>query len=361
MIPPQDPARCGRSGAPFGDLAPEWAPALEAARQAPVTMVIGPGDVGKSTLAAALASALHAEGRVVGVVDADVGQSALGPPTTIALGRVRGPLAGLGDAELLAMHFVGATSPAANPVGTVVGTARMVSRARALGMERVVVDTSGLVAGDLGQTLKHAKIELLAPDLVVALQRAGECEAILSPWRAASRPRIVRLAPPAAARVRRAEERRRFREEALARYFKGAGRLTLDLTRVVLRRPALFLGRPLPEPLLVAAAEVVGQPLLWAERRDGEVAALVAEPLSPEETRALAGLLGAGSVAVHALADLVGVLAGLHDAEGETLGLAVVHDLTLTPPALHVTSPVTTPPAAVTIGRARWSGTPGNA
>jgi polynucleotide 5'-hydroxyl-kinase GRC3/NOL9 len=341
--------------APDRRLAPEWAPALEAARRAPVTVIIGSGDVGKSTLAAALASALHAEGRVVGVVDADVGQSALGPPTTIALGRVRGPLAGPGDAELLALHFVGATSPAANLVGTVVGTARMVSRARALGMEHVVVDTSGLVAGDLGQTLKQAKIELLAPDLVVALQRAGECEPILAPWRSASRPRIVRLAPPAAARVRRPEERRRYREEALARYFAGARPLTLDLTRVVLRRPALFLGPALPEPLLLAAAELVGQRVLWAERRGGEVAVLATEPLSTEQTRSLAGLLGAGSVTAHALTDLVDALAGLHDAEGETLGLAVVREVTLRPPALHVMTPVTTPPAAVTIGRARWS------
>lgn len=338
----------------MADLPPEWGPALEAARRAPVTVIIGPGDVGKSTLAAALAGALHADGRKVGVVDADVGQSSLGPPTTIALGRVRGPLAGLADAELVAMHFVGATSPAANLVGTVVGTARMVSRARALGMEHVVVDTSGLVAGDLGQTLKQAKIEVVAPDLVVALQRAGECEAILSPWRAASRPRIVRLAPPAAARVRRAEERRRYREQALTRYFEGARRLTLDLTRVVLRRPALFLGPPLSEPLLAAAAEVVGQPLLWAERRDGEVAVLAAQPLSPEQARALAGLLGTATVTGYALAELVDALAGLHDAEGETLGLARVHDLTVAPPALHVTSPVTAPPAAVTIGRARW-------
>ncbi|HXG05133.1 MAG TPA: Clp1/GlmU family protein [Candidatus Binatia bacterium] len=317
-------------------------------------MVIGPGDVGKSTLAAALASALHAEGREVGVVDADVGQSALGPPTTVALGRVRRPLARLGEADLLAMHFVGVTSPAANLMGTVVGAGRMVQRARALGLERVVVDTSGLVVGDLGRALKQAKIDLLAPDLIVALQRAGECEPILRPWHSASRPRIVRLAPTAAARVRRAEERRRYREDALAAYFAGAQRRTLDLTRVVLRWPALFLGAPLPEALVAAGAEAIGQPLLWAEHRNGEVAVLAAGALAPVQARALATLFGAGPVTAYAREELIDALAGLHDADGETLGLGVVRAITTAPPSLEIVSPVKGAPAAVTIGRARW-------
>ncbi len=319
-------------------------------------MVIGPGDVGKTTLAAALATALFAEGYTVGVVDADVGQSALGPPTTVALGRVTRPLAHLGEAELAALYFVGATSPAGNLTGALVGTARLVARARALGLERVVVDTSGLIGGDLGQTLKQAKIELVAPDVIVSLERAGECEAILRPWRSASRPRILRLRPPAAARVRRAEERRRYREAALARYFAGARGSRLDLGRVVLRRPALFVGEPLPPAVLADAADAVGVRLLWGERRGDEVAVLAAEPLTPLQTRALAGRLGPGPVAAYALADLQDAVVGLHDAEGETLGLGIVREVELAPPALHVLTPVTAAPAAVTVGRVRWRG-----
>src|SRR5438046_8754780 len=89
----------------------------------------------------------------------------------------------------------------------------MVTRARAQGIARVLVDTGGLIAGDLGRTLKQAKIDLLDPDLVICLARGGECEAVLRPYRVAARPRIVRLAPSPAARSRNAETRRRYRSE----------------------------------------------------------------------------------------------------------------------------------------------------
>jgi len=90
-----------------------------------------------------------------------------------------------------------------------------VTRARAQGIARVLVDTGGLIAGDLGRTLKQAKIDLLDPDLVICLARGGECEAVLRPYRVGARPRIVRLAPSPAARSRNAEMRRRYRDEAL--------------------------------------------------------------------------------------------------------------------------------------------------
>src|SRR5919204_393077 len=114
-------------------------------------LVIGASDVGKTTLVTQLASALSQRGAPVGVVDADLGQSAIGPPTTVGLGRVRAPLTRLSDAEMLAMHFVGVTSPAANLSGALAGARRMVERARAVGLAPIVVDTSGLVAGEMGR------------------------------------------------------------------------------------------------------------------------------------------------------------------------------------------------------------------
>ena len=58
-----------------------------AVADAAVTVVIGEVNSGKTTLVARLASALFARGRSVGVLDADVGQSEIGPPTTVGLGR----------------------------------------------------------------------------------------------------------------------------------------------------------------------------------------------------------------------------------------------------------------------------------
>jgi polynucleotide 5'-hydroxyl-kinase GRC3/NOL9 len=194
--------------------------------------VLGESDTGKTSLVTYLASALHRAGRSVAVVDADVGQSEIGPPTTVGLGVPRGPLERLADAEVRGLAFVGATSPAAHLRMTVAATGRMAERARRLGVEHVLVDTSGLVQGVIGRLLKRDKIDRVAPDVVVCLQRDGECEHILDALAAGPRP-ILRLAAGRGARRRSPLERRRRREAAFAAYFADAARVELDLGRIV--------------------------------------------------------------------------------------------------------------------------------
>lgn len=316
-----------------------------------MTLVIGPTEAGKSTLVAEMARGLCARGLRVGIVDADLGQSEIGPPTTIGLGRAHAQLARLADAELLALHFVGATSAARNVLGTVVGVRRMLDRARALGFDRVLVDTSGLVAGDLGRALKHAKIDVVDPDLVIGL--ADECAHILHPYERRHRPAIVRLPPLAAPRRRSAEERRRWRAQALARHLATARLQSLDLRRVALKQPALLIGAPLTAAEVAAAERAAGCGILWAERRDVDIAVVTERRLSAVEARDVAAALG-GPVASHALAEIVGMLAGVEDADGATLGIAVVRALDVTTLTLTVDTAVPADAVAVvTVGTER--------
>jgi polynucleotide 5'-hydroxyl-kinase GRC3/NOL9 len=215
---------------------PEWQGAIRRAAQVGVTMVVGEGDTGKTTLVTAIANTLLARRRRVAVIDADLGQSEIGPPTTIGLGRVRHPLRRLADAEVIALHFVGVTSPARNLLGTVVGTRRMLDLARAGRFPRIIIDTSGLVSGALGRTLKQAKIDVTDPDLLICLEHAGECDHVAAAY-AGGRPEVMRLPAATAARSRSAEARRRYRQGRLDAYFASARRLALDLRHVRVRGP----------------------------------------------------------------------------------------------------------------------------
>ncbi|MGH7390395.1 MAG: Clp1/GlmU family protein [Candidatus Rokuibacteriota bacterium] len=286
----------------FGDE--RWRGVFEAAADAGVVMVIGESDTGKTTLVTALANAALARGRAVGIIDADPGQSEIGPPTTIGVGRVLAPLGGPADAELIALEFVGATSPARNVLGAVVGVRRALDRARAARLDRIVVDTSGLVAGGLGRVLKQAKIDVLDPDLVVCLERAAECQAIVGPYLAGVRPRVLRMGVSPAVRARSAEERRRHREGRLRAHLASARPAAIDLARVVVRLPG------------------------------GDVVA------APE-----------------ALAQHGGALAGLENEARQTLGLAVVRGLDPAGTTLHVETTVDVARVAgVRIGRERHGG-----
>ena len=235
------------------------AAALAAVAAARVTMVIGGSDTGKTTLVTRLASDLARRGHTVGVVDADLGQSSIGPPTTIGLGRVRAPIERLTQAEVVALEFLGVTSPARCMHETADATARLGAHAFRGGCDRLLVDTCGLVEGDAGRALKRIKIERVAPDLVIALQRADECEAILGAYAGTGRPAIVRL-PAAATTPRSASARRRQRARMLAEHLTGAVPTSFDLTQ--------FEVRSVPWGRGLAVVDIVGM-LVGLDGRDG--------------------------------------------------------------------------------------------
>ncbi|HSR35520.1 MAG TPA: Clp1/GlmU family protein [Anaerolineae bacterium] len=187
-------------------------------------MVVGASDTGKSTLARFLYEESCRRGLRSAYLDADMGQSTLGVPTTLNLA-----LAGeAGDACFppqgpRAAYFVGAVTPRGHMLPTVIGAHRLQQRALSLGADAIVVDTTGLVDQvQGGKALKQWKIELLAPGVVVALQRRRELESILWPLRRDGRVRCVELpvSPYVVARSR--ETRIARRRERLAHYFENA-------------------------------------------------------------------------------------------------------------------------------------------
>jgi polynucleotide 5'-hydroxyl-kinase GRC3/NOL9 len=187
-------------------------------------MIVGASDTGKSALARFLFQELCRQGVRAAYLDADVGQSTLGLPTTLTLALTSGP----GDDRFpplgaRAIWFVGATTPRGHMLPTVIGAHRLQQRALSLGAEAIVVDTTGLVDRTQGgKALKQWKIELLAPGVVIGLQHGRELEPILWPLRRDGRVRCVEL-PVSPYVVERSREARIARRRArLARYFEGA-------------------------------------------------------------------------------------------------------------------------------------------
>ncbi|MCB2223856.1 MAG: AAA family ATPase [Actinobacteria bacterium] len=147
-------------------------------RRRGVVMLIGAPNTGKTTLARRIVAAAASAGRTAAYIDADVDQSTTGPPACIGLHLVGGPddAADLHRAD--AMQFVGSITPEGLVLQQVAATAALVDRARREA-DLVVVDTSGVVSGVIGQTLKYHKTELCRPDVVVGLQRGAELDPIV--------------------------------------------------------------------------------------------------------------------------------------------------------------------------------------
>ena len=180
-------------------------------------LLLGACDTGKTTLLEALLKTADS-GSPIAVVDCDVGQSRLGPPTTVGWGLVTPPFPGWPRIAARGIAFTGAVSPDGNLETFLDAVARMVHAARQAA-PRLIVDTTGLVSGELGQAVKTRKIALIAPELILALEHDQELAPILASC--ASIP-IRRLRPSPQVIRRSLPQRDAYRDRQLARYFANA-------------------------------------------------------------------------------------------------------------------------------------------
>jgi len=199
----------------------EWYDLLDVLKEEKgIAILLGATDTGKSTLAQFLIFNLCQRGLKVALVDADIGQSFLGPPTTIGLSVFKSDP----DWQLVLsppeIFFVGSITPEGNFPIHLKGVKRMVDKAPSYGAEVILVDTTGFVSGEGGKELKRKKIDLLSPRLILALQKSDELEPILEYYKENALPRILRLPLSEQVRPRSMEERRIYRTDKFQEYFK---------------------------------------------------------------------------------------------------------------------------------------------
>jgi len=224
----------------------DWETILLALAKRPgVTMFLGASDTGKTTRLRCAATYLARAGLLpLAIVDADIGQSTIGPPTTVGLTLVtKDNLPDLlsGRLACTAMRFIGALSPVGHLLQTIVATKMLVDKGLRRGARAVLVDTTGLVGQNVGFQLKLNKVELLEPRHIVALQRDRELEGVL--YILANRPRLAvhRLAVSFQVRTRSPAERYRYRSNRFAVYFRSATRVQLVTGKLSILSPPMGL------------------------------------------------------------------------------------------------------------------------
>ena len=183
-------------------------------------ILLGATDTGKSTLAQFLIFNLCKRGLKVALIDADIGQSFLGPPTTIGLSVFKSDP----NWEIVLsppeIFFVGSTTPEGHFPIHLKGVKRMVEKAPSYGAEVIIVDTTGFILGDAGKELKRRKIDLLSPRFILALQKSDEIEPVLDLYEENPLYKIIRLPLSEQVKPRSMEGRRINRTNKFQEYFK---------------------------------------------------------------------------------------------------------------------------------------------
>src|SRR5438094_4123639 len=193
-------------------------------RQRGVCVIIGEVDSGKSSLCTFLANKCLEDTGKVRVVDADVGQADIGPPTTISSSVVQAPIIGLHNAEAKISFFIGDTSPSFVPDKVVTLATRLKKRITS-SADVVLVNTDGWLAEFNAIRHKQLLLEGLQPDLVIGLSRSDD---IIDPLLDRVKFASLKLPSSSFARGRSKEERKKAREAGYRRFLQGSHKLVVS-------------------------------------------------------------------------------------------------------------------------------------
>jgi len=116
------------------------------------------------------------------------------------------------------MSFVGVFNPSKRIPQILRGIKMLFDIARKRTSMQVIVDTTGLISGEIGFHLKTGKIKLIRPDYVIALQRDKELEHILS---AIDERRIIRIPVSPYVKERTRQYRINYRNRRFKEYFQA--------------------------------------------------------------------------------------------------------------------------------------------
>jgi len=189
-------------------------------------LLLGAADTGKTTLLGALVKRLVRD-RPVALVDADIGQSHLGPPATVGWSLREKDTGEAVELRPRGIAFVGDVTPMGHLLQLTAALALCAEQARQAA-DVVLIDTPGLVTGGAACSLWWTIQRLLRPERILAIERDRELDEVLGGLQTGLS-QIDRIAAPARFRRKSPEARQEHRRRLFAEYLRDAATYTLSL------------------------------------------------------------------------------------------------------------------------------------
>jgi len=196
-------------------------------------VILGPPDVGKSTLCVYLVNKLLQGGHSLCVIDADIGQTDMGAPTTITCAAPTQPITSLQEMLPDKRLFIGDISPSGVEQKLINGIERLSAKSEKL---LTIINTDGWVADLNAIPYKINLLTGVTPNLVLGVAYSNELEPILGGVRFHS----MRIDAAKDALKRSSVDRRSVRIGAYRRFLEGAITRRVSLEKVQLCFPSRF-------------------------------------------------------------------------------------------------------------------------
>ena len=325
---------------------PDWRKlASRVVKPQQIVIVIGATDAGKSTFCRFLLDFALAKGFKVACIDADVGQSQIGPPTTIGVksfeprseaelpstqkpilnsGKNRGENGIVLDGTADRLYFIGDVSPKGHFLETVTGTRLMVDSAREAEADFIVIDTTGYVHDPPAVILKQHKIELIRPNDLICIGRSTEFEQITAYYSQQEWLNIHYLLPHQNARSKSSDTRSRYRKARFDTYFSESSVQHLPFEQIRGGRTPFFIGRIANEKELEILSELAETQVYHAEWGHRTLCLIVSRHLSKTTITHIKNYLSLTRVTVELRGYFKHRLVGLIDSTGKTSAIGII-------------------------------------
>jgi len=321
---------------------------LTPARKPLTVMVIGDVDSGKSSFCTYLANkALEKKSRVA-IIDADLGQSDLGPPSTISFSRVLVPVKDLFEVEAESAYFIGLTSPSGVTEEVIEKLSSLKSIASKYDVDVLIVNTDGWVEGEEAAAYKIRLIETIAPDVVVGMQNENELSPILG---SVKERKVFSVNLPSVIRERNREKRKILRELSYKKYLRDSKIQSFPLNWINIEG-AFFKTKNHPAESLRKIRTILETPPIYFEETPDNIFLVLRKDqwIRKDSIEKIESDYGK-KVKIVREGDEEGFLVALQDKDGRFLGVGIVRNIDYRRLVMKVFTPVYKNVATILVGQ----------
>ena len=308
-----------------GTVPPSWENAAKEvlSLKRPVTvLVMGGVDSGKTSFCTFLTNEALRKKWKTCIIDADLGQSDVGPPSTVGFNFVFEPVKDLFEVKAENAYFVGLTSPSGAVNKVIKGITELKNGVMDAEADFLIVNTDGWVEGEDATKYKIELWKTVSPSVVVGIRQQDELAQILTALKEA---KVLSIDSPRLAQRRNREKRKILRELSYKKYLKQAKVHPFALNWVKVEGSLLGAGGPMAPERMEKIRNLLGARPIYSEETLTTIFIVLKknQSVSEEQIKEIEESFGKRAKVIKE-GEEEGLLVGLQDELGKFLGIGIL-------------------------------------
>jgi polynucleotide 5'-hydroxyl-kinase GRC3/NOL9 len=314
-------------------------------------MVLGAVDSGKTSFCTYLVNKSLGDKRRVAVLDGDVGQSDIGPPSTVGYAIATKPITDLFNLHAKNAFFVGETSPSGVTHKVLMGLTSLKKEIQEGEPESLIINTDGWIEGEYAVNYKVQLAKKLTPDVIFCIQQKDELTPLINALKDFNK---VNVESPSAIRPRNPESRRSLRELAYTKYLRNAKvqSLLLSWTRIEGNEFFDICKTRINSEQAGRICVLLGMRPLYISGSDNRICVVIGRRrrIDEENVKKAEEIMKKKFVVIRKGGE-EGLLAGIYNVEHKFLGVGVLQEIDYLRKTVKISTPITEDIGVLVLGK----------